>query len=524
MPQNSKRSAEKSKTRSSAAKTASNSAARKAGAKKRPVKKQGSRGSAGAGKKRTSQRKRKKQNTAWWCWPVTIIMLFILGVVGVTVAVETKNYEEFKMMRSTVSFDGFHQGVSIDGVDVGGRQQGEVLMSLKNQEESIQQQLSLTLVCGNQTWNIVADDLDYQSDYESVVGQAYKLGRDGTVRERYYSIQKLNQSGAAFTITRGYDLSLLKIITDQIADELSYDAVDATVSDFDTKTLKFAFTDAAKGCYVNAEQLYASALQAIQSGVGGQTIVISQEVVEPKVTRSELEDSFGKITEAKTSTSGSNKNRLNNIELALSTLDGLCIEPGMTFSFNSIVGQRTKERGYKTAGAIVDGLMSEELGGGICQVSTTLFNAVAKADLEITERQPHSRPVGYVDEGKDAAVSWPNQDFKFTNNTDFPVYLVAGLNDTRNRCIISVYGRQLPEGQSIVIESYITETLVPEEDRYIYTTDLPTGSKVLVEKAREGYKTTAYKIYLNANGEEIRREVLCNSKYNAAGAVYNVGQ
>ena len=93
-----------------------------------------------------------------------------------------------------------------------------------------------------------------------------------------------------------------------------------------------------------------------------------------------------------------------------------------------------------------------------------------------------------------------------------------------NRCIISVYGRQLPEGQSIVIESYITETLVPEEDRYIYTTDLPTGSKVLVEEAREGYKTTAYKIYLNANGEEIRREVLCNSKYNAAGAVYNVGQ
>jgi len=134
MPQNSKRSAEKIKTRSSAAKTASNSTARKAGAKKRPVKKQGSRGSAGAGKKRTSQRKRKKQNTAWWCWPVTIIMLFILGVVGVTVAVETKNYEEFKMMRSTVSFDGFHQGVSIDGVDVGGRQQGEVLMNLKNQE------------------------------------------------------------------------------------------------------------------------------------------------------------------------------------------------------------------------------------------------------------------------------------------------------------------------------------------------------------------------------------------------------
>ena len=522
MPQNNKSAAGKTAAGKTAVKKTSSKSA--SGAKKRPAKKQGSRGSAGAGKKRTAQKKRKKQQTAWWCWPVTIIMLVILSAVGLVVSSEMRNYEEFKAMRAMVSFDGFHQGVSIDGVDVGGRQQGEILMSMRNQEEAIRNQLSLTLVCGDRNWKIVADDLDYQSDYENIVGQAYKLGRDGSVRDRYNAIAKLNQSGASFSVTRGYDLSLLRIITDQIAAELTYPAIDATVSKFDASSLKFEFTSAAKGRYVDAEQLYASALAAIQSGAGGQTIAISQEIVEPRVTRTELEDSFGKITEARTSTSGSNKNRLTNIELALKTLNGVCIEPGMTFSFNSIIGQRTRERGYKMAGAFVDGLMAEELGGGICQVSTTLFNAVVKADLEIAERQPHSRPVGYVDEGKDAAVSWPNQDFKFTNNTDFPVYLVAGMNETKNRCIISVYGRQLPDGQSIVIESHVTETLVPEDDRYIYTTDLPTGTKELVEQAREGYKATAYKIYLDASGEEIRREVLCNSRYNAAGAVYKVGQ
>ena len=517
MPQSNKGAAGKKTAGKTAVKNSS-------GAKKRPAKKQGSRGSAGAGKKRSSQKKRKKQQTAWWCWPVTIVMLVILSAVGLVIASEMKSYEEFKVMRSMVSFDGFHQGVSIDGVDVGGKYQGEVLMGLRNQEESIRNQLSLTLVCGDQTWKIVADDLDYHSDYENVVGQAYKLGRDGSVRDRYNAISQLNSSGASFSITRGYDLSLLRIITDQIAEELSYPAVSATVSSFDPHSLKFEFTSAAKGRRVDPEQLYASALAAIQSGVGGQTIAITQEIVEPDVTRTELEDSFGKITEAKTSTSGSNKNRLKNIELALKSLNGICVEPGMTFSFNSIVGQRTSERGYKMAGAFVDGLVSEELGGGICQVSTTLFNAVAKADLEIVERQPHSRPVGYVDEGKDAAVSWPSQDFKFTNNTDFPIYLVAGTNENNNRCIISVYGRCLPNGQSIVIESHVTETLDPEEDRYIYTTDLPTGTKELVEAAREGYKATAYKIYLDANGKEIRREVLCNSRYNAAGAVYKVGQ
>jgi len=522
MPQSKKSAAVKSAAGKNTTKSKPKNTA--SAAKKRPAKKQGTRGSAGAGRKRTAQSRRKKKKTAWWCWPVTLIMLTILSGVGLFAAFEMKNYEEFRMMREKVSFEGFHQGVSIDGVNVGGKQQGEILMDIRSQEENIRNQLSLTLVCGDQTWRITADDLDYQSDYENVIGQAYKLGRDGTVRERYNAIHQLNQSGASFSITRGYDPGLLRIITDQIAEELSYDAISATVADFDPYSLKFKFTSAAKGRYVDADQLYNSALSAIQSGVGGQTIAISQQVIEPKVTRTELEDSFGKITEAKTSTSGSNKNRLTNIETALKALNGLCIEPGMTFSFNTTVGQRTAERGYKMAGAIADGLMTEELGGGICQVSTTLFNAVVKADLTITERQPHSRPVAYVDEGKDAAVSWPNQDFKFTNNTDFPVYIVAGLNDTKNRCIISIFGQRLPDGQSIVVEAEVTEKLLPEEDRYIYTTDLPTGTKELVEKAREGCRATAYKIYLNAAGDEIRREVLCNSLYKAAGATYRVGQ
>lgn len=495
-----------------------------ANAKKRPAKKQGSRGSAGAGKRRASQKKRKKNNkTAWWCWPVTIIMLVILAGVGITVSGEMRNYENFKAMRETVSFEGFYPGIEIEGVDVGGRQLGEVLASLQSHEEELRRQASLTLVCGSQTWNITPDDLDYYSDYEAVVSQAYGLGREGNVRNRYEAIQRLNQSGASFSIARGFDPSLLRIITDQIADELSYEAINATVSEFDAVSLRFTFTNETEGRYVDPEQLYSSALSALQSG-GGQTIAISQQIIEPAATKNELAESFGQITEAKTSTSGSNRNRINNIELALESLNGVCIEPGETFSFNAVVGQRTQERGYKMAGAFVDGLVTEELGGGICQVSTTLFNAVAKANLGIVERQPHSRPVGYVDKGKDAAVSWPNQDFKFINNTDFPVYIVTSLSETQNRCIISIYGQQHPDGKSIIIESEVTEVLQPEEDRYIYTTELSTGQKELVEEAREGYRAVAYKIWLDADGEEISREVLCNSKYNAAGAVYRVGQ
>ncbi len=524
MPQSDNSAAKKKTARQSAAKksAAKRTAGKQTAAKKRPAKKQGSRGSAGAGKKRRNQKRKKK--TSWWCWPVCIIMLFILCGAGLFVTKETHYYEKFKAMRETVSFDGFYPGIIIEGEDVGGKQLGEVLTAVRAREENARQQASLTLACGNQTWNITPDDLDYQTDYENVVRSAYQLGREGSVLERYEAIQKLDQTGAVFYVTRGYDESLLRIITDQLADELSYEAVDATVSSFNLNTLGFTFTDAYEGRYVDAEQLYQSALSALRSGVGGQTVVVSQQVVRPKATRAELESSFGLITDARTSTSGSSDNRVNNIELALETLNGTCVQPGETFSFNGTIGQRTTERGYKMAGAFSSGMATEEVGGGICQVSTTLFNAVVKADLQVVERQPHSRPIHYVDEGKDAAVSWPNQDFKFTNNTDFPVYIIAGMSETKNRCIISVYGRQLPDGTSIVVEAEVLETTVPEEDRYIYTPDLPTGQKQLVEAARDGVKAVAYKVYLDADEQEIRREVLCYSNYAAAGAVYKVGQ
>ncbi len=502
-------------------------------AKKKSVKAEGessakkSTSSKNTGKKKSGKktgRKKRRQKTPWWCAPVIAVSVLVLLAAGMLVSKENKQYEEFKAMRETVSFEGFYPGVVIEGVSVGGRQLNEVLLSLRAHEEGIEQQINVTLVSDDKVWNITAEDLGYNTDYEEIVRSAYQAGREGSVRERYDAIAALSQSGAEFTITRGYDVSMLRTITDGIAAELSYAAVDAMVSDFDVATQDFKFTESTQGKYVDAEALYQSAVTALNSGVGGQTVVVSRETVEPAVTKADLQQNFGKITEARTNASNSNKNRLTNIRLALETLNGVMIRPGETFSFNGVVGERTSARGYKKAGAFVDGMVSEELGGGICQVSTTLFNAVAKADLEIVERQPHSRPVGYVDKGKDAAVSWPSQDFKFTNNTDYPVYIVTDMGDTDDRCIISLYGRKLPDGMSIIVEAETTETIKPEDPRYIYTSSLPTGQKELIEEARDGYRAVAHKIYLDANGKEIRREVLCYSKYNAAGAVYRVGQ
>ena len=118
--------------------------------------------------------------------------------------------------------------------------------------------------------------------------------------------------------------------------------------------------------------------------------------------------------------------------------------PHETFSFNQATGERTAAKGYKEAAAISGGTTRDEIGGGVCQTSSTLFNAVARANLEIIERNPHAWPSNYVEKGFDATVNWPGLDFKFKNNTDWPVFIVAGYSN--QKVTVNIYGMHLGAG------------------------------------------------------------------------------
>ena len=497
------------------------------GAKKSSARSNASRANAARRKKSAhSRKKRRNKKNSWWALPVTILMSAVLLGVGIIAWREQLAYRDFKAMRQTVDQNGYYEGVTIDGADVSGRSYQEVLASLQSREEAKKAQCSVTLAYGNQTWNITADDLDYQSDSEEVASKAYQIGHAGSVQSRYQQIREVKSQGAAFTVSSGFDESLLRVITDDVADSISYEAENASIASFDTANQSFVFTAEKNGLSVDKEQLYQSALSALRSGAGGTTVAVSAQTIAPSLTQAELQQTCGLVDSAKTRIYDSSKNRLNNIQLAVEILSGVRVDPGVTFSFNGTVGQRTAERGFKEAGAFSDGLSVQEVGGGICQVSTTLFNAVVKSDLTITTRNPHSRPVNYVDKGKDAAVSWPNQDFKFTNSSDVPVYIMGEIvtENDKKYLVMSIYGKKLPNGEYIKITAETLSELEPGEDEYRYTNDLPTGITELKQKAHGGYKAVAYKHRYAANGDEISNEVLCYSTYPAAGNIYYVGK
>ena len=183
-----------------------------------------------------------------------------------------------------------------------------------------------------------------------------------------------------------------------------------------------------------------AAKAAWDSAAVGDKVVIPLIITEPDITQEELNERLFSDVLAEKSTSfyGSSAARVNNIELACASIDGIVLNPGEEFSYNDALGERTVEAGYQAAGAYSGGEVVSEVGGGICQVSSTLYYCALYSNLEITARTCHYFPVGYVPLGLDATVSWGGPEFKFVNDRDYPIRISAETEGTN--CIIRIYG------------------------------------------------------------------------------------
>lgn len=465
--------------------------------------------------------RKKRARQIWWAGPVSAALVCTLVVVGMYAADVLGDYRAFLEKRALVDRSTFYPGITIDGVDVSDMDYQTALAHFQALEEQRESAYFVELTFGDQSWTLEADAFGYASDYRQIVDSAWAIGRYGSFEERYVQASKTAGEWARdFKISRSIDEDKLLSTLTPIATSLTQPGSEARVVGFSTTKLKFAFEEGTVGYVVDPEKLKQQVLDKVRAGGG--TVQIQRDEVTPPLTAEQLSKKFGKISTATTDASSSNSNRLANLKQATKTLNGMVIQPGETFSFNKALGERTTKKGYKAAGALENGMHTLQVGGGICQVSTTLFNAVVKADLKVVERSPHSIPSTYVDLGKDAAVNWPNQDFKFTNTSDYPVYIVASLTKDK-KVTVSLYGKMLENGITIKVESKRTSVTKPKADQIIVDPSLAPGERVVVEKARNGYTAETYKVYYDSKGKEIERKRLFKSTYRSAGAVIRVG-
>ena len=227
------------------------------------------------------------------------------------------------------------------------------------------------------------------------------------------------------------------------------------------------------------------------------------------------------LSSFRTSFTSSNSNRSTNIRLCSEKINGTVLMPGETFSFNQVVGKRTPEAGFKPATAYSGGKVVQEYGGGICQVSSTLYNAVLYANLEITERTNHGYKPSYVDPGLDATVSWGGPDFKFTNNRDYPIRIVC---DTSNKILnIYIYGLKRDTDYKVVLDAQYVST-VYFKTVYQKDSSLASGQSRVIQSGSNGCKTSTYKYLYDANGTLVSSECISRDTYNPHNKIVAVGE
>ena len=207
----------------------------------------------------------------------------------------------------------------------------------------------------------------------------------------------------------------------------------------------------------------------------------------------------------------SNINRDNNIVLAASKINGTIINPGEEFSYNKVVGKRTIENGYKEAKAYAGGKVVLDVGGGICQLSSTLYNTVLLANLEVTDRHNHYFKTSYVPEGRDATVSWGSLDFKFKNNRKYPIKIETKVGD--GVAIVNIYGIKQDDDYTVQIESKVT-SIIESKTEYRQDYTLQKDTEVTTQKGEDGCTSETYKTLLK-NGIIISKTLISTDTYNA---------
>lgn len=240
--------------------------------------------------------------------------------------------------------------------------------------------------------------------------------------------------------------------------------------------------------------------------------IIPLKITKPEITLDDLgKEVFPQILGTFSTTyNTSNQNRINNLELASKKINGAIILPGETFSYNKIVGERTIAKGYKEAAVYAGGKVVNGIGGGICQLSSTLYNAVLYANLEITSRSNHRFLTSYVTAGRDATVSWGTIDFCFKNTRSYPIKI---MSEVKNGVVTtSIYGIKEEKEYEIEIESVVKEVL-QYTTKYVEDLSLAEGEEQIVQYGANGAKSETYKI-VKYNGAIISRTQISSDTYS----------
>lgn len=248
---------------------------------------------------------------------------------------------------------------------------------------------------------------------------------------------------------------------------------------------------------------------------------IPLKIIKPKITNNSLGDEAfpDKLSSFSTKFSTANTNRAENIRISVNKINNVILMPGEEFSYNNILGPRTPEAGYKLGAAYIGGKVVSDYGGGVCQTSSTLYNAVLLSNLEITSRTSHYFATDYVAVGRDATVYWPTLDFKFKNNRNYPIKIKAVVNG--GTILVDILGLKEETDYEVEIQSYVT-SYIPIKVEYEDDNSLAEGKEIVKQAGSSGIRSETYKI-LKKDGNIISKTLVSRDVYSGKSKIIRRG-
>lgn len=405
--------------------------------------------------------------------------------------------------------------VYIGGVNVSG-------MTEEQATKAVEEKLgkgtggNYTVKIGDETTTATAEDFGMEWTNREVVHEAMEVAKGGNLIKQYKDKKDLQVEPKNFEVAYAPNKQAVKTYVEKLAEEYNRDAEEGDIT--------FAngypeVTGGETGIAVNVDQSVSSIMKALEGD--GTELTVVAEVQKPSVTKEELSQVKDVLGTA-TTYYGSSYERNTNVEVGASKINGTLIMPGETFSVTAAVTPFNADNGYYPAPSYESGQVVDTYGGGICQVSTTLYNAVLKAELQVDERHNHTMLVSYVDPSKDAAIAEGLMDFVFTNNTDAPIYIYGvGYQGTLN---FTIYGHETRDpNRSISFRSEtLSQTDASTNVKLVAKSDQNIGYLNQTQSAHQGLEAVLWKDIVNADGTTDTVQVN-SSSYQASPAIYEVG-
>ncbi|BAK81695.1 VanW family protein [Candidatus Arthromitus sp. SFB-rat-Yit] len=413
-----------------------------------------------------------------------------------------------------------YEGVTINNVDVSGLSRSALKEFLIEKFSGSVTNGSVEFKLNDESTSIQGNELGITYDYDKAIEEAFSFSEGLTYTKKVNHILNPHKT-IDIKLSEIFDISDDQIdsLYDKLSSKFNVNPINSEVYIVDGQPI--IIQESYDGIEIDKEVLIRMIKDVDPSSAFRNGVKLNTKNVDPKYTSDVLGKINGKISSYSTSYKSSSNERATNVELSANFINGTILLPGESFSFNSTVGQRTRERGFKDAAIIVGNVYESGLGGGICQTSSTLHQAVVRAGILPTQRRNHSLPTSYMPLGFDAAVAWGSLDYVFKNTYDFPI-LIDVSTEGRN-LTISIYGdvTAVDKTYSTVAENQET---IAYSTKYVNDNTLAKGTQVVQKNGVNGSKVKVYLVSKEkSTGKTVEKKYVWNDYYAPQDKIIRVG-